>query len=184
MNRLTKCKFCGNEIARGADKCPSCGGDQKNFFQKHKIFTFILAIILVIAGLSMINNDKNNETAQKKQATEQVSTNSQEDSSNATNQSVEKKWVEVTKITGDGIKNTENFTVDSDNWRISWDTQAGDAGEQNFQIYVNDGKGNLVDVAANVIGANTDTTYMHKAGEYSLKIITAQPYTITIEEAK
>lgn len=36
-NQITKCKTCGNDVAKGAKSCPNCGKDQRNFFMKHKI---------------------------------------------------------------------------------------------------------------------------------------------------
>ena len=44
---LVKCKACGNDISRKAKKCPSCGHDQRNFFQKHKILTVILGLAIL-----------------------------------------------------------------------------------------------------------------------------------------
>ncbi|AXV63765.1 DUF4352 domain-containing protein, partial [Bacillus subtilis] len=41
--KLTHCKACGQEIAKGVKKCPNCGKDQRNFFMRHKIITIILA---------------------------------------------------------------------------------------------------------------------------------------------
>lgn len=47
MSKLVSCKACNKEIAKGVKKCPHCGKDQRNFFRKHKILTFIGAIIIV-----------------------------------------------------------------------------------------------------------------------------------------
>jgi len=48
MSGLVACKTCGKEIAKGVKKCPHCGKDQRNWFMRHKIMTFIGAIILLI----------------------------------------------------------------------------------------------------------------------------------------
>lgn len=53
-NKLTNCKACGKELAKGVKKCLSCGKDQRNFFMKHKILTGVL--VLVIMG-SIGSND-------------------------------------------------------------------------------------------------------------------------------
>lgn len=52
MAGLVGCKACSKEIAKGVKKCPNCGKDQRNWFMKHKIMTFIGAIILI----SIISN--------------------------------------------------------------------------------------------------------------------------------
>ena len=50
------CKDCGTEISTGAKTCPKCGKDQRNFFVKHKILSFILVVIL-IAIIASIGGD-------------------------------------------------------------------------------------------------------------------------------
>ncbi len=58
--KLVPCKACGQEIAKGVKKCPNCGKDQRNFFMRHKIITFILAVVVIIIIGNMIG-----EAAQK-----------------------------------------------------------------------------------------------------------------------
>ncbi|WLR54412.1 DUF4352 domain-containing protein [Mesobacillus subterraneus] len=43
---LGNCKTCGKEIAKGVKKCPHCGKDQRRFFMRHKILSFIAVLIL------------------------------------------------------------------------------------------------------------------------------------------
>lgn len=45
-NHLGNCKTCGKEIAKGVKKCPHCGKDQRSFFMRHKILSFIAVLIL------------------------------------------------------------------------------------------------------------------------------------------
>lgn len=87
----------------------------------------------------------------------------------------------VASWTGSVTKTTETFHVPSNQWRLSWDTKPGQAGAMNFQIYIYNSDGTLKSVAANVIGANADSTVIHGAGDYYLMINTAQPYTVTVE---
>lgn len=47
MSKLVECKACSKEIAKGVKKCPNCGKDQRNWFMRHKIMTFFLAIIII-----------------------------------------------------------------------------------------------------------------------------------------
>ena len=92
------------------------------------------------------------------------------------------EWHKVARFEGNGIKNTESFSVTSGEWRIRWDTKPGQFGAMNFQIFVYDAKSNTpVAVAANVIGASQDSSVMRGRGEYYLIINTAQPYTVVIE---
>lgn len=49
-NQITKCKTCGNDVAKGAKSCPNCGKDQRNFFMKHKIISIIL-ILIILGGI-------------------------------------------------------------------------------------------------------------------------------------
>lgn len=46
-NKLTACKTCGKEIAKGVKKCPHCGKDQRSFFGRYKILSFAGALILL-----------------------------------------------------------------------------------------------------------------------------------------
>jgi len=65
MSKLTNCKACNKEIAKGVNKCPSCGKDQRNFFGKHKIITgiLVLVVLIVIVNLSGGNKSGTSTTA-------------------------------------------------------------------------------------------------------------------------
>ena len=96
-----------------------------------------------------------------------------------------KQWHDIAQWSGSGTKNTETFTIPSQakEWKISWVTKPSPTyGDFNFQIFVyKPDSGMPVSVAANIIGANTDSTIMRGAGDYYLTINTAQPYTIEVE---
>lgn len=49
MAKMVTCKACGNEIAKGAKSCPSCGNDNRSFFGKHKIISGILILVVLSA---------------------------------------------------------------------------------------------------------------------------------------
>ena len=57
---MKPCKECKQEISSSAKKCPNCGKDQRNWFMKHKILTFIGAIILLGIIGSAMNGGKDN----------------------------------------------------------------------------------------------------------------------------
>ena len=92
-------------------------------------------------------------------------------------------WSAVESWSGKATKNTETFRIDSDLWRISWKTKPADLGEFVFQIYIYK-DGELVNLAANVIGTDEDSTVMRGAGNYYLNINTGQPYTIKVEQSQ
>ena len=58
---MKKCKECGTDVSSDAKVCPKCGKDQRNFFMKHKVITFILVVIVlgVIAGVGGSNTTNN-----------------------------------------------------------------------------------------------------------------------------
>lgn len=62
MAGLVECKACSKEIAKGVKKCPNCGKDQRNWFMRHKIMTFIGAII-VISIIASALGDGGEETS-------------------------------------------------------------------------------------------------------------------------
>lgn len=92
------------------------------------------------------------------------------------------EWKKVKTFEGNAIKDTETFKITSDEWRIVWETEPGDMGEMNFQVYVYKADGTLESVVANVIGKGNDTSIVRGSGDYYLSIVTAQPYKITIEQ--
>lgn len=58
---LKICKECGAEVS-SKGVCPKCGKDQRNFFVKHKVITFLLVVIVlgVVIGVSGSENNTNN----------------------------------------------------------------------------------------------------------------------------
>lgn len=93
-----------------------------------------------------------------------------------------KAWREIAQWKGSSIKNTETFTISTNTWTITWATKPGEYGDMNFQIYVYKANGDLVNIVANVIGKNNDSTIMRGRGRYYLTINTAQPYVIKVSE--
>ena len=54
------CKECGSQVS-SKGVCPKCGKDQRNFFAKHKVVTFLLVVIILgaIVGGTSENSNKN-----------------------------------------------------------------------------------------------------------------------------
>lgn len=72
MGKMTNCKACGKEIAKGVNKCPHCGKDQRNFFMQHKIITVIL-VLVILGGIGSAmggNKDQSSKTASTKETTQ------------------------------------------------------------------------------------------------------------------
>lgn len=70
MAKMTNCKTCGKEIAKGAKSCPNCGKDQRSFFRKHKILTVIgVLIILGIIGSMGSGEDTKQDSADSSKTT-------------------------------------------------------------------------------------------------------------------
>jgi hypothetical protein len=95
-----------------------------------------------------------------------------------------KTWQPVKTWAGNGAKQTETFGVASSEWRISWQTSNSNYGI--LQIYVYDGKGNMISLAANAQGKTNDTTYIHQGpGKYYLSINSCnEDWKITVEDQR
>lgn len=70
----------------------------------------------------------------------------------------------IAQYSGNGTQNTRPFEVNSP-WEIQWD-----ANGQIFQVYLYDGNGNLVDVAANQMEAGKGSYYSPKTGSFYLQV--------------
>lgn len=62
MENLVKCKACGNEIAKNAKICPSCGAKNKKPFYKAWWFWVIVVFVVLIIGGSISGNDDTSES--------------------------------------------------------------------------------------------------------------------------
>jgi len=91
-------------------------------------------------------------------------------------------WQKVITFTGSSIKNTQQFAISSNQWKIVWSTTpTATIGKANFIISV---KGPNESVVGNIIGKGNDVSYIPGAGNYSLSIYTAQNYNIVVEQLK
>lgn len=77
-----------------------------------------------------------------------------------------KEWIKVKEWNGTSSKETEIFQMNSTEWRVNW-TSSNDA---LFSIFVRDDTGKLVSLAANTLKAGSDTSYVHRRGQFYLKI--------------
>ena len=52
MEKLIKCKSCGNEISKSAKSCPGCGAkNKKPFYKKWWIWAIIVVFVIAISGV-------------------------------------------------------------------------------------------------------------------------------------
>ena len=70
------CKECGTEVS-SKGTCPKCGKDQRNFFIKHKVLTFILCLIILGVAVGATGG-KNNSTDKNSVQTSVATENKQE----------------------------------------------------------------------------------------------------------
>ncbi|MBZ9636275.1 OB-fold protein [Clostridium sp. FP1] len=91
MSKMVNCKACNKEIAKGASKCVHCGKDQRNFFQKHKVLTVVLALVIVGGIGSAVGGGKDTATTAPAKTTSTTP-------AKTTEKPAEKK-VEVLKVT-------------------------------------------------------------------------------------
>ena len=79
------------------------------------------------------------------------------------------------EFTGNGTQSTRPFRVDGP-WEIQWDAK-GDL----FQVYLYTATGDLVDVAANQLGAGAGTSYQPRAGTYYFQVNGMGTWTVRVE---
>lgn len=98
-----------------------------------------------------------------------------------------REWVEIARFQGNGTKDTETFTT-PDEWRISWVTKPAEGayGIGLFTVWVKRANGSLLDdlLAANVTGADQDSTIIRRAGGHYLSVSSTQPWEIVVEGQK
>ncbi len=149
-----------------------------------KIYKIVLGIVGLFLILALLggssDTNQNSNTAQADNAV-QTNTNVQAQEQSTPEQTETSEPVLIASWEGATKKNTETFHVPSKEWKISWDTKPGEYGDMNFIVNLHDADGNTVDLVANTIGANNESTIMRGAGDYYLEINTAQPYKIYVE---
>ncbi len=99
MDKLIKCKACGQNVAKGAKKCPHCGNDNRNFFMKHKIITAILVIFVLGIFASALDDNDDTENAKKEPNT----SNSVADNTNKATPTNQPKLTNVPATTNEPV---------------------------------------------------------------------------------
>jgi len=109
-NKLTKCKACNQDIAKGAKKCVHCGKDQRNFFMRHKIFSGFL-ILIVFGG--MISALSTNDIQETNNIDSDVVNETNENSNQEVNESNVSE--QNNDETGNNTDNDSNIEVEANN---------------------------------------------------------------------
>ncbi len=144
-----------------------------------KVGISILAVFLLLGCLG--SNSNTNQSATPSDNVQSTSTEKTQSTEPANVQTpVKAAPVVIASWEGESTKDTETFTVPSDQFKISWDTKPGNF-EGNFIFTIKNADGSFKAAGANVIGTNSESTIVRGAGDYYLSITATQPYKITVE---
>ena len=93
------------------------------------------------------------------------------------------QWVEIKRWEGSGLKTTEPFTIQGDQWRTVWTNHQGDS---IFQIMLyRDGDLYLGQpLLANTTEKGSDTSYVYDGGTFHLVINAISQWTVIVEEKR
>ena len=83
MNKMTKCKSCGADIASSAKRCPSCGAKNKKPIYK-RVWFWILVVVLLIATADFVASKVNPSDSIEIETTTEEDSNAYVDRSEAT----------------------------------------------------------------------------------------------------
>ena len=83
MNKMTKCKSCGADIASSAKHCPSCGAKNKKPIYK-RVWFWILVVVLLIAIADFVASKVNPSDSIEIETTTEEDSNAYVDRSEAT----------------------------------------------------------------------------------------------------
>lgn len=83
MNKMTKCKSCGADIASSAKHCPSCGAKNKKPIYK-RVWFWILVVVLLIAIADFVASKENPSDSIEIETTTEEDSNAYVDRSEAT----------------------------------------------------------------------------------------------------
>lgn len=200
------CKKCGAIIDIEKNKCTGCGKQYLKFTNKKLVVALFLILLIGTVSTGMIiyssqplSKSEDITTVYRQSTTtdnyynndygkipdESYSYYSAEEYLlNKYRPQAEKTWQKVTQFSGNSMTSTQRFTINSNEWRIKWDTSPGKNGNDNFvlQLRTADGFSVYPSLIANIIGAGSSESYIYQAGTFYFEIDTSQNYTIGIEE--
>ena len=96
---MKKCQICGNEIAKNAKVCPSCGAKNKKPFYK-KAWFIICALVVVIAVAANSGKDTNEQPANT-ETKQQAETTSAQQSEQKTEEVIQYTSYDVSELMND-----------------------------------------------------------------------------------
>jgi hypothetical protein len=134
-----------------------------------KIIVAIAVIFGVFLAIGCVGNDAGKTTTAVETQTEP-----------ATTPVADPEPVIIANFTGSSTKDTENFHVSSNQWKIVWSTTQDSEYKGTFAFFVYNADGSSKYISSMVSGTNSDNTVIRGSGDYYMKIITSQPYNVTI----
>jgi hypothetical protein len=173
------CQKCGSKFQEGFGFCRECGTPRgrlaKPKGKTSKIILFGGGFLILVLGLAVLSDFESRGRESTKVPTPMPEAA----------RSLE--WWKIKNWQGSGTKETESFSVNSREWRISWQTQNEPfAGAGIFQIYVYNEGGEMLSVAANKQGIGQDVSYVRaKPGRFYLQINSANvDWSVVVEDQR
>ena len=96
-------------------------------------------------------------------------------------------WTTVGSWTGNGVKGSPSFAVQSREWRIIWTVQEGFApGLASLTVHIIDAETDeFVGVGGSTTSAGTDTTYVRTPpGRYYLTVLGTSQWRVTVQDQR
>lgn len=141
--------------------------ENKNWFQRHKVWSVIIALLVFFFLLGVLVPQPNTES----------NSNTQQ------NSAVEKQT--VLALTGSGSKQSEKFTV-KDAWDLEWNYDCSKFGQQgNFivTVYNPDGSASTQNSMINQLGmSGKDVQHYQKDGTFYLSVNSVCDWHITVKD--
>lgn len=137
MNKMTKCKSCGGDIASSAKRCPSCGAKNKKPIYK-RVWFWILVVVLLIAIFGFIASKVNPSDSIE------IETTTEADSNVYVKKSSTKKSLKTNKIISEFYDNTVLFKKNYDEQVVEWEgtiTGIAETDDENKDVIVYMDKG-------------------------------------------
>ncbi len=197
---LTMCPECGLQWQSPPDVCPRCHpvgvacqynpvsvNDVAHTVQPVGVGVWVMMVLIIgIASWviwSTVLRERSRGTSSPNAPIEQSGVPNRDTGHNVERALSVTSWVKVAGFSGYSEKNTEPFTVRAP-WKVVWSTRPGNAGNGNFAVFIYDSAGNMVDLAANVVGTGSDECYQYNGGTFYLNISTSQAYAVDIYEGQ
>ncbi len=147
------------------------------------VFIFLITFFVAIIGINKTNKELDELFFQLENQNIKISddVNLSKPITNSTTE----EWQILKSWDGNGIKNTELFTITGNQWRVNWEYKGFHGhGSGMLEIYVFKPNGDLEGVAAGIFEVGSDSSYFYKKGTFYLMINSPGTWIVEIEELK